>query len=86
MEVFSADVFTEQIDHIDAIGSDQLDFHFRDGHVVHQKWKSSAKKDCWTPERRAETGTRVKRDQVNCNPSCFSSRIVCELCNASLRK
>lgn len=83
---FNDDVFTTMIDHIVVIGDDQLDFHFRDGHVVHQKWKSSAKKDCWTEERRAATGARVKRDQVNCNPTCFSSRIICELCNASLRK
>jgi len=86
LDEFSDEAFSAAIEHITVIGKDQLDFHFRDGHIVHQKWHSTAKKDCWTPELRAAKGAYVKAHQISCNPSCFSSRIICETCNASFRK
>ena len=46
LDVFSEDVFTEQIDHIDAIGSDQLDFHFRDGHIEERTYAHEKRKRC----------------------------------------
>lgn len=51
-EEFNEKVFEEKVDKIVVIGDDTLEFHFKDGSTYLQKWKSSARTDCWTPERR----------------------------------
>lgn len=86
LDEFSDEAFIEAIERITVIGKDQMDFHFRDGHVVHHKWVSTAKKDSWTPELRAAKAAYNRQHQITFNPSCFTSRIICETCNASYHR
>ena len=50
---FNSIAFAERIESIIIIGKDTVEFHFYGGEVKFVKWKSSAKKTMWTPERKA---------------------------------
>ncbi len=52
-DAFGSDLFSEKIEKIIVIGKDTMEFHFRDGSALKKKWKTTAKKDMWTPERKA---------------------------------
>jgi len=54
IETFDEELFQSRIEKIVAVGQDMLLFRFREGTEVMKKWKSTAKKDCWTPERKAQ--------------------------------
>ena len=50
---FDDDVFSEQVSKITVLENGTLEFHFSNGTVKTQEWKSTAKRDMWTPERKA---------------------------------
>ncbi|MGP1505630.1 MAG: recombinase family protein [Eggerthia catenaformis] len=87
LEEFDEDIFLDQIDHIEPIGPDQLDFYFYDGHVIHQKWKSTARTDCWTAERRKAWAKEKKGKnyrEKDHNP--YTGMIRCPSCGANFRR
>jgi len=57
---FDANIFHEKIKQIVVPSKNILVFHFNSGKTVSRKWKSTASKDCWTPERRAAQAERQK--------------------------
>ncbi len=60
---FSEDVFSERVDHITVCENNLLIFHMTDGTEVHHTWefKSTARTDWWTPERRRLWGEYQKK-------------------------
>jgi len=81
------DIFTEKIEKIVVIGNDKLDFYFKDGRLVHQKWSSSAKKDCWTPERREACGkSRMGKNPRKKDQNPFTGYFHCPVCGANFRR
>ena len=60
LEEFDEDIFLNEVEKIVVNGEDELIFHFYDGQILHQKWKSTARTDCWSEERRKEWGKYQK--------------------------
>ena len=60
LEEFDEDVFSDEVEKIVVNGEDELIFHFYDGQIVTQKWKSTARTDSWSEERRKEWGEYQK--------------------------
>lgn len=84
---FDETVFSENIEKIVVIGSDQLDFHFTDGRIVHKKWKSNARKDCWTPEYRAAASrSRMGKNPRKNDQNPFTGYFRCPICGANFRR
>jgi len=52
LDAFDVGVFGDQIRQIVVPAAHSLVFHFHDGRVVTKVWESTARTDCWTPERR----------------------------------
>lgn len=85
---FDEQIFSEQIERIIVHGTDELEFRFYDGRVTRTKWKSTAKADWWTPERRRLWGERHKRKDTNPNKNTyyeFTGFIKCGNCGANYR-
>ena len=82
LEAFDEQAFTEQIDHIVVTGARELTFHFKDGHTDVRHWINTSKKDCWTPEYRAEASAYRRSHQAlgKKGSSCFTSIIKCGEC------
>jgi hypothetical protein len=59
---FDEDIFTKHIETVTAFEGNVLVFRFYDGMEVTKAWEyhSTARKDCWTPERRAAWGEYQK--------------------------
>ena len=63
-------------------------FRFYDGTEIEKKWKSTAKKDWWTDERKQEWGERHKAKATNPNKYIFhefTGLIKCERCGENFR-
>lgn len=61
-------VFSEKVTQIIAVGDNTLIFHLTDGTEVVKEWVSTAKKDCWTDERRQTAAERLStRNRSNKN-------------------
>lgn len=68
-------------------GTDELIFHFHDGSVIPQHWKSTARQDWWTPEARAAKSTYSKKNpRSSGNITCFTGKINCNKCGQNLRR
>jgi DNA invertase Pin-like site-specific DNA recombinase len=61
IDQFEPAVFDEEIERILIPSANMLAFHFYDGRIIHKKWKSTARKDCWTPERRVQHSEQLKK-------------------------
>jgi DNA invertase Pin-like site-specific DNA recombinase len=61
---FDADIFEKQIKQISVPSKHTLAFHFHNGKTVTREWQSTASKDCWTPERRAEQAKRMRGREI----------------------
>ena len=86
-EEFSEQEFNDQIDHITVTGPRELTFHFRDGHTTVQHWVNTSKKDCWTPEYRAEVSAYRRTHAPNrSGVSCFTTKIKCSVCGNNFRR
>ncbi|MBU3195025.1 recombinase family protein [Clostridium algidicarnis] len=87
LEEFDEDVFLGEVERIVVIGKDELIFHFYDGQIVNQKWKSTARNDCWSEERRREWGERHKGIAARAyTQNCFTGKIRCPKCGANFRR
>jgi len=57
---FDSNIFHEKIRQIVVPSKNILIFHFNSGKIVTREWKSTASRDCWTPERREAQAERQK--------------------------
>lgn len=62
IEEYNPDIFSDYIDHIEVTGKHQLVFVFKDGQRINYHYESTARKDCWTKERR-ELVSKVRRNK-----------------------
>ena len=88
LDAFDEDVFTERVEQITVISDDTLEFHFTDGSTLRKAWKSTAKTDWWTDERRREWGERHKNKKTNPNRNrfnAFTGFIKCGKCGENYR-
>jgi len=53
MQDFDECVFAERVERLTVIGKDRIEFHFNDGKTAEVSWRTTAKRDMWTPERKA---------------------------------
>jgi len=60
IDEFDVNIFHERIRQIVVPSKNILIFHFNNGKTATREWKSTASKDCWTPERRAAQAKRQK--------------------------
>ena len=86
LDTFDEEIFSAQMEKIIVPEHFVLEFHMTDGQVIRTSWVSTAKKDCWTDERRAAKGRLVQERQLTANSSCFTSRIRCEKCGENYRR
>jgi DNA invertase Pin-like site-specific DNA recombinase len=63
LDEFNDDVFAERVERITAYDGNALVFLMRDGSEISKvwEWRSTARTDCWTPERRAEWSEQLKK-------------------------
>ena len=64
-----------------------MEFHFKDGSTLTQKWVNTSKRDCWTEEYRAKASEYRKNHPIN-RPdiTCFTSKIKCVHCGCNFRR
>ena len=86
LDAFDEEIFSAQVEKIIVPEHFALEFHMTDGRVIRTTWVSTAKKDCWTDERRAAKSRLVQERQLTANSSCFTSRIRCEKCGENYRR
>ena len=60
MEAFDEAAFLAQVEKIVVTERRVLVFYMKDGRQVTRHWTSTAKKDCWTPERRKAASEAMK--------------------------
>ena len=85
LDAFDEQVFMDKIDHITVTGAKELTFHFRDGQTVVRQWVNTSKKDCWTPEYRAEASAYRRNHAPNrSGVTCFTTKIKCAVCGNNL--
>lgn len=85
---FDETQFSERVRQVTVIGDDTLEFYFTDGTVLQKKWKSTAKTDWWTEERKKEWGERHKNKFRNPNRAFyneFTGFIKCGNCGKNYR-
>ncbi len=85
---FDEAVFLERVSQVIVIGDDVLEFHFTDGSQRRVQWQSTARKDCWSEERRREWSELHKSRYTNPNRNAFhklTGFIKCGRCNANYR-
>ncbi len=85
---FDETQFSERVRQITVIGDDTLEFYFTDGTVLQKKWKSTAKTDWWTVERRNAWGVLHKHKATNPNRRRFyefTGFIKCGQCGENFR-
>ena len=85
---FDETQFLERVRQITVIGDDTLEFYFTDGTVLQKKWKSTAKTDRWTVERRNAWGELHKHKATNPNRRRFyefTGFIKCGQCGENFR-
>lgn len=62
-------------------------FYLHDGSVIPQHWKSTARKDWWTPEAPAAKSAYSKKNpRSSGNITCFTGKINCSKCGQNLRR
>lgn len=83
---FDEETFSTKVEKIIVPEQFVLEFHMADGQIIRTTWVSTAKKDCWTDERRAAKGRLVQERQMTAHSSCFTSRIRCERCGENYRR
>ncbi len=87
-EEFDEQQFSDKIKEITVVGNDTLTFHFYDETVLNKQWKSTARTDWWTEERRAKWGELHKSKASNPNKRQFygfTGLIKCGQCGENFR-
>lgn len=85
---FDETVFNENVNRITVICDDIFEFTFTDGTTLRKQWKSTAKTEWWTAERRKEWSERHKIKSTNPNRSrynSFTGFIKCGKCGENYR-
>lgn len=85
---FDENAFKVQVKEIFVASDDTLQFRFYDGHEVTTTWRSTARVDCWSDERRRQWGNLHKRKDTNPNKSSyneFTGFIKCGQCGSNYR-
>ena len=87
LEKFDESVFLERVEQIVIPEHRVMEFHFKDGSTLTQKWVNTSKKDCWTDEYRATASEYRKNHPIN-RPdiTCFTSKIKCVRCGCNFRR
>ena len=87
LEEFDETVFLERVKQIVIPEHRVMEFHFKDGSTLTQKWVSTSKKDCWTDEYRAKASEYRRNHPIN-RPdiSCLTSKIKCVHCDCNFRR
>lgn len=88
LEEFDEDDFLEAVDHIEVPERRVMVFFMKDGREIRREWVSTAKKDCWTEERKREWGELRKNKDTNPNRDRFhefTGFIKCGSCGANYR-
>ncbi len=90
LDEFDEDVFLEKVEYITVCPDNLLIFHMTDGSEVSHTWefKSTAKSDWWTPERKKNWGELHKNKDTNPNKHLFyefTGFIKCGCCGANYR-
>lgn len=87
LEEFDEEVFAEDVEKVVVKGQDELIIHFYDGQILTQKWQSSARTECWTPEARKKKSAYMKKNPRSSGTiTCFTSKISCSKCGQNLRR
>ena len=60
LDAFDEDAFLAQVEKIVVPERRVLVFYMKDGRQITRPWTSTAKKDCWTPERRKAASEAMK--------------------------
>lgn len=87
-EEFDEQQFSDKVEKITVVGNDTLTFHFYDGTVLNKQWKSTARTDWWTEERRTKWGELHKSKASNPNKRQyyeFTGVIKCGQCGENFR-
>lgn len=89
IEEFDEDLFSDMISDINVLEQDILEFVYKDGIKEKVKWKSTARKDWWTEDKR-ESYSKTRSDP-NLNRTIaryndFTSFVKCEKCGMSYRR
>ena len=83
---FDEGLFAEQVQRVTVLGKDKLAFLFSDGREETITWKSTAKADWWTPDRRKAWGELHKCRDTNPSPkTTFTGFIKCGICGENYR-
>ena len=82
---FDEEVFTERVNFVSVPDNGFLTFHFKDGTKKTLAWENTAKKDCWTADRRAAVSEyrRTNRAMGKKGSSCLTCRIKCGSCGGN---
>jgi site-specific DNA recombinase len=86
IDEFNDDIFLEKVDHIDVPERYVLTFYMKDGTVITKPCPNTGHKDCWTPERRAETSRKRRLQPRAKGVSELSGRIKCYACGCNFRR
>lgn len=83
---FDENVFLARVKNVLVPEPNELVFQFYDGRQMQRHWASTAKKDWWTPQRRAAVSeARRKKALRRKEMTCFTSKIKCEHCGWNFR-
>lgn len=88
LDAFDEGIFLERVDTISVCANRLLVFHLSSGEDVHHvwEWNSTARKDCWTEERRREWRERHKGINNNSSKNPFTGMLHCPLCGGNFRR
>ena len=85
---FEEQTFTEQVERIEVPEHHMMVVVFKDGRRVERRWKSTAKKDCWTEEYKDRQRQWVRNYMAKGEGrfSAFTTRIKCGKCGVPFRR
>ena len=89
LEEFDENIFTERVETIIVHKDHLLVFRMKDGEELHHTWefKSTARTDCWTKERRDKMSVFQKRNPSHKRgTSCLTGHIRCEKCGENFHR
>ena len=86
LDEFDDAIFLDKVDFINVPKRYVLEFHMKDGRIIMRDCPNTGHQDCWTPEYRAITSAKRRK-----NPSCKKSsvmtgRIKCAHCGCNFRR
>lgn len=88
LDEFDEQIFTKRIERIDVPYKGLLLFNFIEGGVISKEWHSTARKDCWTDELKAQQKKWLNdyRAKGIGSHSAFTTRIICGCCGDTVKR